>query len=400
MAQVIDQVAPGQSYISNEEILIQAPLPVDVAQSSVSWQLLTLTGVLLASGTGTVDGVQGNPSGLVSVSFSAQLTIPSTVPATPVGQYYILSYSISLSNGTTKVLYPYQRRLTVVTPTFQSLGPSTSIDLYGGTSNLRIMLPAPVSMLQYSIYQGNSQIVGVTSVTPSASATTDGYSYTVPFPNSNLQNGANLTPYLVFWQYSYEGDPAQTVMTEMGKMFIITPNIWRAAQSLRDYIQRAVISLDETQDIIFKPEDLLEWLVKGRAAFNAYGMPTNFTMTNASDPIMYYWVAFAAVNALRSQFLVESLKSFDYGGQQVTLNVDHAPAFESLASTLEQQIQEPCRQFKDNIARRGLIAGDGNVDPTMLAMGAIGNVGISLSPVSNLWGYSNNASWIGIGRIM
>lgn len=400
MAQVIEQVAPGQTYLSNEEILIQAPLPVAVAQSSVAWQLLTLTGILLASGSGTVSSATGNPSGLVAVQFNAQLTIPSTVPATPVGQYYVLSYSINLSNGTNSVLYPYQRRLTVVTPTFQALGPSTSIDLYGGTSNLRIILPGEVSTLQYSIYQGNSQIVNLTSVTPSASATTDGFVYSVPFPNANVQNGANLTPYLVFWQYAYTGDPSQTVMTEMGKMFIITPSIWRAAQSLRDYIQRAIISLDETQDVIFKPEDLLEWLVKGRAAFNAYGMPTNFTMTNASDPIMYFWVVFAAINALRSQFLVESLKAFSYGGQQVTLDVDHAPAFESLASTLEQQIQEACRQFKQTIAKRGLISGDGNVDPTMLAMGAIGNVGISLSPISNLWGYSNNASWIGIGRVM
>ena len=400
MAQVIDQVAPGQSYLSNEQILIQAPTPVVVGDSSVTWQLLTLTGILLASGSGTVNSATANPSGLTSVAFEAQLTIPSTVPANPAGEYYILSYSINLSNGTNTVLYPYQRRLTVATPTFQRLGPSPCIELFGNNANLQLVLADQVSSLGYTIFDGNSQIVNFTSVTPTASATTDGYAYRVPFATSNVQNGAKLTPYLVFWQYILNGDPTQTSMTEMGYMYLITPKIWRAAKSLQDYIQRAVINLDQTEDVIFKPEDLMHWLVQGQNQFNTFGNPTNFYLTNASDQVMYYWVAFAAINALRSQFLVESLKSFNYGGQQVTLDVDHAAAFESLASTLEQQVAEECRRFKQILVKRGQIQGDGNVDPTALAMGAIGSVGISLSPVSNLWGYSNNSSWLGVGRII
>ena len=400
MAQVIDQVSPGQSYLSNEQILINSPTPVVVGSSSVSWQLLTLTGVLLASGTGTVLSATANQSGLTAVAFEAQLTIPSTVPANPAGSNYVLFYTVTLSNGTNTVDYPYQRRLTVVTPTFQKLGPSPCIELFGSNANLQIVLAEQVSSLQYSIYDGNSQIVNTVSVTPSPSATTDGWLYRVPFVTSNIQNGASLTPYMVFWQYIMSGDPSQTLMTEMGSMFLITPKIWRAAKSLQDYIQRAVINLDQTEDVIFKPEDLLNWLVVGQNQFNTFGQPTNFYLTNASDQIMYFWVAFAAINALRSQFLVESLKSFNYGGQQVTLDVDHAPAFESLANTLEQQIAEECRRFKQILVKRGQTQGDGNVDPTALAMGAIGSVGISLSPVSNLWGYNNNSSWLGVGRII
>ena len=400
MAQVIDQVAPGQSYLSNEQILIQAPTPVVVGDSSVSWQLLTLTGILLASGTGIVNSATANPSGLTSVNFEAQLTIPATVPANPAGENYILAYSVNLSNGTNKVLYPYQRRLTVVTPTFQRLGPSPCIELFGNQANMQIVLADQVSSLGYSLFDGNQQIVGFTSVTPSPSATTDGYSYRVPFATANIQNGAKLSPYMIFWQYILNGDPTQTTLTEMGYMYLITPKIWRAAKSLQDYIQRAVINLDQTEDVIFKPEDLMNWLYVGQNQFNSFGAPTNFYLTNASDQIMYFWVAFAAINALRSQFLVESLKSFNYGGQQVTLDVDHAAAFESLASTIEQQISEECRRFKQILLKRGQIQGDGNVDPTALAMGAIGSVGISLSPVSNLWGYSNNSSWLGVGRII
>ncbi len=400
MAQVIDALAPGQNYTADEAILIQPLSPIVAASSTVEWQLLTLTGILLASGSGSVTSAATQPSGFTLVNFTGDIVVPSTVPATPVGQNYILSYSVNLatvSSGNT--LYPYQRRVTVVTPTFQTLGAATTVELFGNTATLQLTLSAAsLSSLSWSLFQGNNTVVPPTSLTPAPTDTTDGYVYQTAYASSNIQNGARLGPYLVFWQYQLAaGTP---VYTEMGKLFLITPRIYQAATALQQYIQRAIINLDQTPDIIFKPEDLLGWLSAGAAAFNTFGQPTNFSMVNASDPIMYYWVIFAAVNALRSQFLVESLKSFEFSGQAVSLTVDHAGAFESLANTLEQQVQEPCRQFKTILSKRGFVSGDGNVDPTGLAYGAIGSVGISLNPISNLFGFNNSSSWLGVGRII
>jgi hypothetical protein len=117
-------------------------------------------------------------------------------------------------------------------------------------------------------------------------------------------------------------------------------------------------------------------------------------MTNATGPVRNYWINMSEIEALRSQYMAESEAAFDFQGQAISLSIDRTQYYEALASAIEIQIQEPMRTLKQNLGKRGALAGDGNVDPTQLRQGAIGTIGISLSPVSNLRPFNANY-WLG-----
>ncbi|MEK9322795.1 hypothetical protein, partial [Escherichia coli] len=58
-------------------------------------------------------------------------------------------------------------------------------------------------------------------------------------------------------------------------------------------------------------------------AFNgAYGQFTSFTMTNARGPIREYWLLYAELAAIQSQYLAEGEKAFNYQGAAISLEVD------------------------------------------------------------------------------
>ncbi len=388
-------VLPG-STITAYASIFTPDQTVNSGASTVDWALLADTGVTLASGTGTLDSYAVTPAGTLKVNVSADVTIPNTVPANVTGVAYALVFSVGLSDGSAVTQLQHQEAVSVVTPGFTALGPQAAIEIYGGAASLSLLLPQEVVEIGYEMYSGNTLLVPYTSLTPAPVATADGHSYVFPFDTTTLPAAA-LEPYSVFWSYKYS--VGQAPQREMGTLYAITPRVYAAATQLQQMIQRAVVSLDQTTDTVFKPEDLLHWLVVGRAHFNGFAHPTNFSMVNASDVVMYYWTAFAAINALRSQALVEAMKAFDYQGASSSLTVDHAPAFNDMASALESQIQENCRQFKMLLSKRGTVAGDGNVNGLALSRGAIGSVGIALTPVSGVRNLNSGNSWMGVNRI-
>jgi hypothetical protein len=77
--------------------------------------------------------------------------------------------------------------------------------------------------------------------------------------------------------------------------------------------------------------------------------------------------------------------------------VDRSQYYESLAASLESAITESCRQLKQQMAKRGISSGDGSQNPNALAYGAIGTVGISLSPISNIRSFGVGNTWWGGG---
>lgn len=393
--QVLSQVSAGSTYPNSFSLFIPDQDTV-LANSVAEWALLDDDGSILSSGTALIESCVPTASGTLKLTVSGDIVIPDEVPASVQGTAYTVQYNIQLSDGQEFKTLLHHESCTVVAPTMQNMGPITAMEIYGNSTPLALVVPYPDAVeVGYSMYAGNTLLYPNTDVTGSVKPSADGYTYSATFDTAQLPM-ASLSPYMLMWRYKVGVNPMP--QTEMGKLYAVTPRILAAAQQLQQMIQRNVISVDNTVDIIFKPEDLFGWLQLGRAAFNSYGQPTDFTMTNASDQVMYFWVMMSAVNALRSQFLVESLKSFDYGGAQVTLSVDHAPAFNEMAQNLETQVAENLKLFKSLLSKRGHVTGDGNVNGLGLAQGAIGSVGITISPVSNTR-FAQNGSWSGLGRL-
>jgi len=141
---------------------------------------------------------------------------------------------------------------------------------------------------------------------------------------------------------------------------------------------------------------MMSYLRRGADWFNAYSLVTTFSMTNAKNGIREYWIKFSEVIALRSQYMYEGETAFDFQGQAVSLNIDRSQYYEGLASVIENEVLEPTRMLKQQLAKRGNTDGDGSVDPNALRRGAIGSLGISLTPVSNLRLGNPNSYFFGI----
>ena len=148
------------------------------------------------------------------------------------------------------------------------------------------------------------------------------------------------------------------------------------------------------QELTFTPEQLAAALYNGMCTFNMETPPTNFTMLNAAGSIRQFWLLYSAVWLLRSQILNSVETDFSYTNASVTLDVDRASKYQAFADQLDSWLTEKVKAFKTVLAKRGNISGDGSVDPTSLAKGAMGTVIISASPVvQGGGGTTNPVSW-------
>jgi hypothetical protein len=170
-------------------------------------------------------------------------------------------------------------------------------------------------------------------------------------------------------------------------MFIVTPIMLDAIKDMQTWLNRAYVDSGMQPGTTFEPVDFIKYLRLGRDQFNAAVIPTNFTMTAADGPIRWFWIGYSCVAACRAQYLAEGMKAFDYAGQVVQLNIDRTPFWDQMAQALEAQLSEQVKPFKDVLAKRGVIDGDGS--NMALRPGAVGSIGITihgLSPVRGLYG--------------
>jgi hypothetical protein len=113
-------------------------------------------------------------------------------------------------------------------------------------------------------------------------------------------------------------------------------------------------------------------------------------MLNAKGGIREYWLRFAEVMALRSQFLAEGEKVFNFSGQAISLEVDRTQYYQTLADNIQSYLDAEGKQVKQNLIKKGITAGDGDVsDLSAMRRGANGAVAITLTPATN-WGKFTN----------
>jgi hypothetical protein len=94
---------------------------------------------------------------------------------------------------------------------------------------------------------------------------------------------------------------------------------------------------------------------------------------------------YSELSGLRSQYIAEGEKAFNFSGQAISLDVDRTGFYDSAASSLQSRLDNEAKPFKQNLIKKGLVSGTGNLDDIGLRRGAIGSVGINVSPASN-WG--------------
>jgi hypothetical protein len=151
-------------------------------------------------------------------------------------------------------------------------------------------------------------------------------------------------------------------------------------------VNKARTTLYGRPDLLYPVPTCLTWLRRGADAFNiAYGQFTNFTFTNALGGIREFWLLEAELAAIQAQYLAEGEKAFSYQGAQISLEVDRTSYLDTAANAIQSRLDNELKSIKTNLIIKGNTSGDGSADPSALRAGAIGAVGITITP-ANMWG--------------
>jgi hypothetical protein len=134
---------------------------------------------------------------------------------------------------------------------------------------------------------------------------------------------------------------------------------------------------------------------------NAYGVFTSFDMTNAMGGVREFWLLCAEKAALEAQYGLEAEKAFNFSGAAISLDVDRTGAIDSMISKIQNQLDQELKPLKQNLIIKGNTSGDGsgpngNGDFSPASRGAMGSVGIAITPASIysggfLYGYGPRA---------
>jgi hypothetical protein len=388
MTQSLYEVQPGSNYAKTIELVVDAT--VDLTGSVAEWQLRDDQNNVLSTGQATYT-LAAASGGEVVATLTGTVAIPADLEANPQGQGYRLLWILTPVVGSS---IRSQETVVVDSVTYQLTGPQAAV-LVSGSVRIQLITGQSYSTVTVQIYAGNTVVPGYETPIAAAAdgATASGYVYGLDVAALTLPD-QGLDAYTVMWTYSNVGQVSQQAV---GSLYYVNPSILMAMKDVQTTIQRAVLSTTNTPDTVFEPHVILDFLRLGRDTFNAMYQPTMFTMSNATGPVRSFWLAYSNIQALRSQYLVEGLRNFDFSGSQINLTVEHSQYFEQAASQIEQSVQEPMRQFKTILSKRGATAGDGNVNPLGLRAGAVGAVGIALSPVGARW-QGNNQTWGGLFR--
>lgn len=363
---------------STAEVQATWMLPLSLtalAGASVVWEVLDSTGSAWATGDADELRLQTAPVGTdTHVIASATIGLPLTVPADPSGTSYQVRWTLKYGTSTQWAFDAF----TLYPRVADAQGPANQVVLSGEDVEMMLTLPTEFPNVKGMLYYLNVPLVEIAATHNPAP---EGHRYFVRFSTvfeSQQAPGPSLTPYTLIWKY---GPSGQQVM-EQASLWLINPTILQAQAEVRQFLMKAYSESGIDPDGEFQPPMLLQHLLQGCEMFNALGYPTTFTMTRATGAIRALWLRCATISACRSQYLHEGMKAFNFGGQVVTLDVDRSQYWDSLASNLQQELDSAIKPFKENLVRRGLLGGPGDINATSLSFGAIGSVGIAITPVS------------------
>jgi hypothetical protein len=357
------------------------PLPMtSFNAASAKWEVLDQDGSVWAFGDADDLEVKQAPFGSdTHIVVGATISVPVSAPADTGGSGYQVRWTLSAAGQNDQFAFD---SFTVFPRIAQLQGPANSVALVGDMVEMQLTLPSEFKPVHCEVFHEN------TGVTPKLEATSvaiaGGIKYMVNLQTDTFRPGVSLTPYTLIWQYGPDG---QKVM-EQASLWLVNPTIIQAQAEIRQFMLKAYADTGIDPDGEFTPDVLLMHLLQGCEMFNALGYPTTFNMTRASGPIRALWLRASIIQACRSQYLNEGMKAFQFGGQAVNLDVDRSQYWDSIASSLQSELDQAIKPFKENLVRRGLLGGDGNINPNSLRFGAVGAIGIAITPVSPIRAFS------------
>lgn len=376
---------------ANATIQFILPKTTDIANAYMTFELLDEDGIVYSSGNGTSLVVIPKANSKV-VESSIVVNVPSNIPVNDLGTTYQVRVTLRISSTEITQLYS---NLRVLPNYIKYEGTTDVIDLKGNVIEASILIDGIPSAINAVIYYQNEMLDITALVVSSPTQTADGYLYTTSIDtnlplidNSGAAFYPRLEPYTLVWQYVLNGNNN----TEVCSVWIVFPSMLMAAKDLLSEINKARSGLGDKPT--FSVEDAFLYLRLGGDYWNAYEQVTNFTFLNATGGVRSFWLGYSKIFALRAQYLYEAESNFDFQGNAIQLSVQREQYYESLASALENQLNEPARKFKLLLSKRGNIDGDGNVNPTKMRTGSLANVGVTLSAVSRLRPWNPN-SWLG-----
>lgn len=374
---LVGELQAGEAALG--KVTFSFPDGFDAVGGSVKWEVVDQNGVVLSSGQ-AFDYTISTPSVGVKVEAQAVVNVPSDAAPTLTDQAYQLRWTLTVSGQK----YWNFETIKIKAPNTVPEGVEDVVEIEGVDVPVSVVYSKAYDQVFLTVYRDNEPLSNpVPAGIPKKTA--DGWMYTVTL--TGLVMDAQLESYTLMWSAKNTDNPYTERQT--GRMFIVNPMILSAVDDMRLLIQRSRATITHESDMLFTVPLLLAYLRRGRDAFNgSYGVPTGFTFTRPKGTLREYWLRFSEIAALRSQYLAEGEKAFDYQGQAVSLNVDRTQYYESAASNLQQVLDNECKPFKVMLVKRGIMGGTGEEDPTRQRPGAAGAIGITISPASNFGPYA------------
>lgn len=373
---LVGKLEAGTAALGKANFLF--PPSVDTTSGTVKWELIDVEGVVLSSGQAfdyqTVTTASGK-----RVEAQAVVNAPSLTKPTLEGQSYQIRWTLTVS-GTDYFSF---ENMVVTGPNTVPVGPEDIIEMGDSTTfGVNIVTETPFDTVLADVYFKNDNLVANQPAV--AVQTADGWQYSVQMTNDGTLL-PRLEPYTVIWRMSNVARP-NYVERQTSRLFVVNASLMQAVNDMRIMVNRSETSILGQNDILFTEQLLLAYLRRGRDTFNAaYGMFTAFDMTNASGGIREYWLKFSEIMCLRAQFLAEGEKVFNLNGQAISLDVDRTQFYSQLADNMQAQVDNECKAIKQNLIKKGILGGDGNVDNlTAMRRGANGAVAITMTPASSL----------------
>lgn len=378
---LVDSIEAGQAAIGTA--VFTFPPGTDPSGGYVNWEFLDANGIIYANGNAFDYRIQSN--GLSNIVFARSIiNVPSTVPPSMQNSKYQLRYTLQLPVTVNSVGVPNQNvfysyeNITVVGLTTVPTGTQDSLELQGNKATTSIVTDRLYDNVVVQLYADNVMLGQAT--VQDFSRVSNGYYYAAVFDTTSMT--PSLEPYTVVWNYGYTANPSET-FSESASLWVVTPSIMTAITDVKAKINKARTTLYGTPDLLFPSPVIMTWLRRARDAFN--GSPggfSSFTFINAKGAIREYWLMYAEMMAIESQYLAEGEKAFNFSGAAISLDVDRTSYLDAAASKIQSRLDNEIKPFKQNLIIKGATTGDGSIDPSRLQMGALGSVGITITPAS------------------
>lgn len=187
-----------------------------------------------------------------------------------------------------------------------------------------------------------------------------------------------ICPYLVTYTYK----TVQGYETEVHALYIVSAKAMVVVTNIRRFLDKAR-NYDIDPSLRFTDAELIHFVTVGLQRFNV-SLPTitNYTISSFPTTFIYLIEKCAEHEILNAWYLAEGMRSFDFTGASVTLNVDRT-------NYIQTKMDEIGTWLENNLTKQKALL--------IRSTQGLGNIGISLTSVTN--GLNRYMGQLAISRI-